>query len=141
MGLDMYLTAEKYFYRDDKKPRIGGIPKGFAAKSVKVGAAYWRKANHIHAWFVRNVQNGVDDCMSYDVAHSQLEELRDICMGVLADRSKCAELLPVQGGFFFGSTEYDVWYFSDLQDTVDQIKAVLHGFDPMVWSLSYRSSW
>ena len=23
---------------------------------------YWRKANAIHGWFVRNVQNGKDDC-------------------------------------------------------------------------------
>lgn len=23
---------------------------------------YWRKANHIHAWFVNNVQDGIDEC-------------------------------------------------------------------------------
>ena len=45
---------------------------------------YWRKANHIHNWFVENVQEGVDDCEYHDeVTKETLEELRDICKKVL----------------------------------------------------------
>lgn len=27
--------------------------------------AYWRKANHIHNWFVQNIQDGIDDLLDY----------------------------------------------------------------------------
>ena len=34
-------------------------------------------------------------------------------------------LLPTQEGFFFGSTEYDQWYFGDLKETVTVLEAEL----------------
>jgi len=141
MGLDMYLAAKRYAWSFDKKPRIGGIPKGFEMNSVSVGAIYWRKSNHIHAWFVKNVQEGKDECQPHDVAHSQLRELLDVCKKVMADHSLAPQLLPVQSGFFFGSTEYEDWYFKDLEYTVERIEAVLKGFKEDVWYLEYRSSW
>lgn len=36
---------------------------------------YWRKADDLHAWFVGNVQGGVDDCGFYEVSKEQLEQL------------------------------------------------------------------
>lgn len=42
----------------------------------------WRKANAIHAWFVKNVQDGKDDCKEYYVSTEQLRELRDLCVKV-----------------------------------------------------------
>lgn len=142
MGLDMYLTAERYFWNEgDKKPRVAGIPKGFEVKSVRVEAAYWRKSNQIHAWFVKNVQNGKDDCKEYDVAFSQLIELREACVTVLGDRDTAPTVLPVQSGFFFGVTEYDEWYFSDIQETIVMIDKITKGFDYRIWGLTYRASW
>jgi hypothetical protein len=141
MGLDMYLTAERHFWHGDKKPRVSGIPKGFELGSLRVEAAYWRKSNQIHAWFVKNVQRGVDDCREYDVAFSQLEELRDTCAAVLADRSLAPVLLPVQKGFFFGGDTYEDWYFSDLQETVDVIDKILKAFDRKKWRFIYYASW
>lgn len=45
---------------------------------------YWRKANHIHLWFVNNVQDGIDDCCyHHEVTKELLEELRDTCIEVL----------------------------------------------------------
>jgi hypothetical protein len=141
MGLDMYLTAKKYFWSVEKKPRISGIPKGFEVSSVSVEAIYWRKANHIHAWFVKNVQEGKDECQPHDVDHTKLEELLDVCKKVMDDHSLAPQLLPVQSGFFFGGTKYDDWYFQDLKYTVEKIEAVLKGFKDDVWYLEYRSSW
>ena len=42
----------------------------------------WRKANQIHHWFVENVQDGQDDCGSYEVTKEQLETLLELCMKV-----------------------------------------------------------
>lgn len=44
---------------------------------------YWRKANHIHAWFVDNVQNGNDDCRSYLVDWEELRTLLSLCKKVI----------------------------------------------------------
>lgn len=65
MGLDMYL--EKISKLDDCCIQVG----------------YWRKANHIHNWFVNNVQNGEDDCNSYIVTKEKLINLLDVCKKVL----------------------------------------------------------
>lgn len=37
----------------------------------------------------------------------------------------CASVLPTQSGFFFGNTEYNLAYFSDVKDTSNQIEKVL----------------
>ena len=44
---------------------------------------YWCKANHIHAWFVDNVQNGYDDCRSYIIEPEKLKELLVVCEKVI----------------------------------------------------------
>jgi hypothetical protein len=57
---------------------------------------------------------------------------------VLADAESAQELLPTQDGFFFGSTDYDEWYYDDIRDTRDQLATVLAGTaDDFV----YWSSW
>lgn len=46
------------------------------------GVAYWRKANHIHGWFVENVQDGEDDCGTYEITRAHLQNLLDCCCKV-----------------------------------------------------------
>ncbi len=53
---------------------------------------YWRKANHIHKWFVDNVQGGEDDCKEHYVARSDLKALLDICNKVI----ESSKLVPAQ---------------------------------------------
>ncbi len=66
---------------------------------------YWRKANHIHGWFVDNVQQGRDECQESYVETDQLKELRDLCKKVL--ETKNTDLFPLTAGFFFVSTDVD----------------------------------
>lgn len=144
MGLDMYLNSTRFFCHteQDKKDAIGkvlGIAPG-EVKWVTVEAMYWRKANAIHAWFVENVQGGVDECQEHDVTDGNLKDLRDTVRRVLEDRSKAPELLPCQSGFFFGGTDYDEYYFNDLIETEKRLTELLEK-DWKEWSFSYRSSW
>lgn len=150
MGLDMYLSAKRYVSQYDEADQE--LAKVIKAEQVKgmgemrlshlvCEAAYWRKANHIHRWFVNNVQEGNDDCGSYYVGVEQLRTLLNLCETVLADHSKAQELLPVQDGFFFGSTDYDEGYFGDVQHTVDAIKQVLATEGIEHWTFEYQSSW
>ena len=143
MGLDMYLTAERYFWQDEEKPAINEIPEGYRLKTITVEAGYWRKANHIHRWFVDNVQRGEDECREHHVERDQLMELLLLCRDVLADPKKGPELLPTQSGFFFGSTEYDEGYLSDLKHTVALLEKCLDEsrFPAKNWDFEYRASW
>lgn len=100
---------------------------------------YWRKANAIHNWFVEKVQEGVDDCKEYDVSKEQLQSLLDIIKSILRGEAKPEDVLPAQEGFFFGSTEYDEWYFKDLEETRDVLEALLK--EDTRGYYSYQSSW
>lgn len=77
MGLDMYLLKMK---KQEKR----GFSQTLDSKTVALDdIAYWRKANHIHYWFVKNIQNGNDNCEYYNVPKAMLEELLTTCNKVL----------------------------------------------------------
>lgn len=44
---------------------------------------YWRKANAIHAWFVKHVQNGMDECERHEVPRKAIEQLKATCEAVV----------------------------------------------------------
>lgn len=104
MGLDMYLNRTKrlngvdLMNLDPDSLKISnpdlfenltpfmvkrGNPDLFSWNSYHEKVGYWRKANHIHKWFVDNVQNGEDECQPHEVSKYKIEELRDICKTVL----------------------------------------------------------
>lgn len=130
MGLDMYLYGAKASYN------LHDYNIGQVKTLIEVG--YWRKANQIHKWFVDNVQRGEDNCAMYCVDKEDLETLKSLCEEVIKNPEKAHELLPTQEGFFFGTYEYDEWYFYDIQDTIEICKWCLNReFD---W-FYYQSSW
>lgn len=155
MGLDMYLMAEKHvsgYELSSAKERdlYSGACELFEAEkfkdphtpslTVSIIVGYWRKANAIHAWFVKNVQDANDDCGCHWVGDDILNELLKVCKEVLADTSKAETLLPPQSGFFFGSTEIDERYIKDIEHTVEIIEKLKTNL-PKEWKLYYRSSW
>lgn len=130
MGLDMYLYGAKASYH------MHDYNLGSIKTLIEVG--YWRKANQIHKWFVDNVQEGEDNCAMYYLDEDDLKELKQLCEEVLKNPDKANELLPTQEGFFFGTYEYDEWYFYDIKDTIEICKWCLSkDFD---W-FYYQSSW
>ena len=51
--------------------------------------------------------------------------LTNIHVGEKIENSELArDLLPTQGGFFFGSTSYDEWYLEDLRSYVEQAEEI-----------------
>lgn len=88
MGLDMYLNKKTYIGNNWKKPEerkkfgINGI-KDERVTTITEQVGYWRKANHIHNWFVENVQDGEDDCKEYYVSREKLQKLLETVKLVL----------------------------------------------------------
>ena len=150
MGLDMYLTAKRYVsdYDDADKALGTELMRHFpelaadqTIQEVTVRVGYWRKANAIHQWFVDNVQDGEDNCASYYVSREALDELKAHCALVLANRDQAADELPTASGFFFGSTEYDAWYFQSLEHTVEILDRALSLMETGSWNIEYHASW
>jgi hypothetical protein len=110
---------------------------------VEAEIAYWRKANAIHDWFVKNVQDGKDDCQETYLEKDHLKSLLSVVNEVLQDTSKAPKLLPTTVGFFFGSTEYNEWYFNNLEYTKETISKILDKWDTDYknWDFYYQSSW
>ena len=112
----------------------------------------WRKANAIHKFFVDTCQNGNDNCQRHYVSKENLAELLETINTILAvktpvaRRTKAEELLPTEMGCFFGSEDYDDWYFQNLKRTKTILEKVFEYeenaeagkcFD----SFYYQSSW
>lgn len=165
MGLDQYLYAKKYVSQsmdidpdgntyEDILAGVGlsrtdlGV-QDYGSLSISVKAIQWRKANAIHGWFVKNVQDGTDDCGSYEVSRTDLSNLRTACERVLSDHSLAEELLPPTEGFFFGGYELDEWYFGELEETKKSLDKLLSPHSPFStspdtlrgWWFEYSSSW
>lgn len=57
----------------------------YGFNSIFEDIGYWRKANAIHAWFVKNVQNNIDNCQSHEVSKEQLAKLYLICKTIVTE--------------------------------------------------------
>lgn len=161
MGLDMHLSKKTYVQNwehqtSEEKHEVivkkGGevlqTIKPNRVKYIEEEVGYWRKANHIHKWFVDNVQGGEDNCNQYYVDISDLINLLDVCKRVKEDPSKAEELLPTTEGFFFGGTDYDEYYMRDIEYTIQLIEEELsekvkdkNGREYYSGDYFYSSSW
>lgn len=59
----------------------------------------------------------------------------------IKDASMAQELLPTESGFFFGGTDYDEYYISDLNDTIKVLEEELKTEDKSYSSYEYNASW
>ena len=131
MGLDMFLTAKRYFWCEEKNKYILEEIKKFfpdvdyKVESISFELKYWRKANAIHKWFVDNVQEGKDDCGTYYVSKKKLSLLLETITNVIDNPKLANELLPTESGFFFGDMSYDEFYFQNLKDTKEMLEKLL----------------
>jgi hypothetical protein len=48
------------------------------AKIIDQESMYWRKANHIHNWFVNNFQDGTDDCRYVYISKYDIGKLKNL---------------------------------------------------------------
>jgi hypothetical protein len=119
MGLDMYLHRKTYVknwnhmspeelhqitVKRNKKKHPWIDPKNISSIVEQVG--YWRKANCIHDWFVKNCQSDNDNCREYDVELSQLQELYDACI-LVRDNTKLVDG-DIKNGYTFKKVNNEI---------------------------------
>lgn len=151
MGLDMYLyTNSRKLTKamHEGNPYGDYITEHYLRSGVVL---YWRKANAIHKWFEDHLYNVEDcgmydvdweqlmelkavcerivaECPLVDGKVRNGKRYEDgewvgiIEDGkVLSNKELAEELLPTTSGFFFGSTDYDQWYYEDVRWTAEQL--------------------
>lgn len=150
MGLDMYLSKKTYVknwaHKEDKhrvvvtlndQTRLDIKPERVTYVDEEV--MYWRKVNAVHAWFVENVQDGIDECQESRVTIEQLDELATICEKVVRDKNP--ELLPSRSGFLFGSTDYDDYYYEEIEETAKVLREEIRNNQEKYPEYFYQASW
>jgi hypothetical protein len=145
MGLDIYFHKTKRTewerFQNDTQAKSGNSSHDFEPEEI----GYFRKVNFLMSFFDYD-----GNCEYKEISRERLQALRDACAEIakmkpvrieitrydyggtdevkdysLADKTRCAELLPTQSGFFFGNTEYDQWYFQEVKEVLIWVDRVL----------------
>ena len=147
MGLDITFYKAKRSKDNETKERLEEIRKALAAEYLKSidernsklineledekekinpwnEGAYFRKVNFLIPFFGYE-----ENCSNIEIDKYQVEDLIEACKEVLANHDKASFLLPTQAGFFFGSTDYDDWYFDDVESVKTTFESILEDFD------------
>lgn len=113
MGLDIYLRKTR---RDSDE------------------LAYFRKVNFLVNYFFGEDYTDGDNCRPLTIYKEQCEDLIERCKTVLEKKNEetSLELLPPIGGFFFGNTAIDDYYYKDVEEVKTQFEDfVLPQFDEL----------
>lgn len=97
---------------------------------------YFRKVNFLVKYF-EELGFDVENQTPLYITKEQAVELRNRCRSVLDDHSLAEELLPTMSGFFFGGTDYDEYYFDDVEQVLKYCEETLL---PMFDNLGERES-
>lgn len=147
MGLDITFYKAKRLKDNETKERLEEIRKELATEYLKSidernsklineledekekinpwnEVAYFRKVNFLIPFFGYE-----ENCSNIEIDKYQVEDLIEACNEVLANHDKASFLLPTETGFFFGSTDYDDWYFDDVKSVKTTFESILEDFD------------
>ena len=78
---------------------------------------YFRKVNCVYRYF----EDKLTDETAW-VTKSDCEDIVKRCSAVLENPDLASELMPTRNGFFFGSTEYDKYYFFRLEGCTQAVQ-------------------
>lgn len=128
----IYYNFEKTRLIESRLERLEACVNDILESFVSYEDMYYRKVNSLYAYFSDRLEN--EQCL---VTKADVEDIIDRASKVLLahDEEVSAELLPTQSGFFFGSTEYDEYYYDDIADVYKQFTKYLEDWtdDTIGW--------
>jgi hypothetical protein len=102
MGLDMYLTGDKFFTTFDKSYNEVERPIDLDGDSIQMISnelGYWRKFGPLHTYIVDTFAGGVDECQRIELEEADLLKIAEALMGNSIAKDEDS------AGCFFGSPE------------------------------------
>jgi hypothetical protein len=131
MGLDMYLTGEKYLLADYENPANNPTEDGFRLNTKLLRLGYWRKHPNLHGFMVNTFALGEDNCRQINLDTDDIERIID---------AVARDALPHTEGCFFGRSDG-----SEKSDDLRILNAALEWLrtpEANVWrSVYYQASW
>ena len=122
MGLDQYL---------------------YKTKREEVG--YFRKVNFLQGYFERKYPERDLNCEYIEISEEEVTDIVNKCESILRHvtfpvvennelpptwKTEAVEIaqevLPITTGFFYGSDQYDAWYFLDVREVQKAFEKLLH---------------
>lgn len=109
----IYYNFERTRLIESRLERLEECVNDILESFVSREDMYYRKVNCLYAYFNDRLED--EQCL---VTKADVEDIIDRAKNVLLahDEETSAQLLPTQSGFFFGSTEYDEYYYDDIAD-------------------------
>lgn len=171
MGLDMFLNRKRVLSWEEQIKMKEEMKIENPVISVEEEVAYWRKANQINKFFMkrdidgegRNAKVDINDLKELLKICKRLKRELKLVDGKIHTGTKCTkngveemyadgkiiankelaeELLPTEAGFFFGSTDYDEWYYQQIVDTIPVLEKIISEHnDAYDMEYSYYASW
>ena len=93
--------------------------------------AYFRKVNFLVKFMEDYYDLIIENCEPIQIDEDCILELKWRCEQVLKKRELAEKLLPTVSGSFFGSTEYDDYYYSNVEQVLDSCKKILEEFSKL----------
>ena len=87
--------------------------------------AYFRKVNFLFEFFSGSLNEEETTAV---ITRGGMEELIEKCEFVLNNRDKASEILPTCDGFFFGSLDYDDYYFESVAKVLLSFQVILENY-------------
>ena len=131
MGLDMYLSGEKFIWTDFVDPQNNPTEDGYRLIGKELRLGYWRKHPNLHGYIVRTFAEGIDECQCIALSDTDIERIIE---------AVARDDLPDTTGFFFGVSDG-----SEKDETLRIFRAALEWLrteEPLVFrSIYYQASW
>lgn len=154
MGLDIYLylkrtsrsSSDDVSDTDDFRKVFKDEPIGVLTHEY-FNVGYWRKANAIFDLFETFcAPDGIENCKYIYVGIDKLMAMLEVCKQVKEHPKEAPEILPTREGFFFGSYEYDSYYFEMIDYTIDLFEHVLefmnlNDFNSVHYDIMFKAWW
>jgi hypothetical protein len=126
MGLDMYLTGEKFIMNGNLEE------DGFRLRSKTVALGYWRKHPNLHGYIVQTFAGGEDECQTIHLS----DHIRTIIAAIHGRE------LPDTTGFFFGASDSSQEQIDHDIAIFERALAWVETDEPgILRSVRYRASW
>ena len=126
---------------DTKNPNeIEDLFNKDAEEIYAVYNAYFRKVNFIYQFFREDISKEYEACI---VNKCDIGRLISACEQVLKHKGNedyAKEHLPTTDGFFFGSTDYNYWYWHDVKNCLKQMRKLYKSMDDddfVLWDFSW----
>ena len=132
MGLDMYLSAKKYFYSTDTSQlpsqiaELVGVSR--PVQYVSFRAMYWRKCHKVNEWF-SDILSDRDVLQECEIERENLEDLLNQCKLSLEGKPSC-----------FDDDDNPDATKEEMEITVEGLERCLKEFPSDYW-FTYQASW